>query len=307
MTGENNHDTTDSPVSAIKLETFLQRIPDASKVTGNHLELIRYFGFFLTEILGHAQITNSSLRACFDAASIKAPANVSDTIKRSKAFVMTADGRRLDRDVKARIQTSLAHEPQAVSSQPSAQAGAEEGRTRDVVVIHGRDERVRESVFQLLRSVGLNPIEWNEAVHRTGHGSPYTGEVLDALFGRAQAIVAVFSPDERVELRKDLRNSRSGENESWQSRPNVFVETGMALAKDASHTILIQVGDVRPASDLFGRHILKMDDSPEMRNSFVQRLTTAGCAVKLVGNDWLKAGKFRIPQSAFRVDRGKQK
>ena len=33
-----------------------------------------------------------------------------------------------------------------------------------------------------LRSVALNPIEWNDAVRRTGRGSPYTGEVVAALF-----------------------------------------------------------------------------------------------------------------------------
>jgi predicted nucleotide-binding protein len=180
-------------------------------------------------------------------------------------------------------------------------------RSRDVVVIHGRDQKLRDSMFQLLRSVGLNPIEWTEAVHRTGRGSPYTGEILEALFRDAQAIVALLSPDEYVELRSDLRSSSSDRDAGWQPRPNVLVEAGMALARDEAHTILVQIGTVRIASDLFGRHILILDDSAARRNSFIQRLKTAGCAVRLTGNDWLTIGKFNILKSLFKQNHGKTK
>jgi predicted nucleotide-binding protein len=298
----------ETPISRAKLEVFLQSIPDLPKVSGSHKELIPYFGYFLTEELGQPQITSALLKACYDEAAIPSPSNVSDYINKSKAFVRTAEGTRLHRDAKRRIELSLLRQPYSQANPLEVEpAPSNGGRAADVVVIHGRDERVRESIFQLLRSVGLSPIEWNEAVHRTGSGSPYIGQILDAMFRDAQAIVAVFSPDERVELRRDLRSSPSDERAEWQPRPNVFVEAGMALAKDEAHTILVQVGTVRPASDLFGRHIPILDDSAERRNTFIQRLATAGCAVKLRGNDWLSSGKFKISQNVFKQDRSKPK
>ena len=50
---------------------------------------------------------------------------------------------------------------------------------RDVFVVHGRNNAAREAMFTFLRSIGLNPLEWSEAVRATGKASPYVGEVLD--------------------------------------------------------------------------------------------------------------------------------
>ena len=38
---------------------------------------------------------------------------------------------------------------------------------RDVLVVHGRNEDLRRSMFEFLRSIGLNPIEWSMAVAMT--------------------------------------------------------------------------------------------------------------------------------------------
>ena len=54
---------------------------------------------------------------------------------------------------------------------------------RKVFVIHGRNEAARKGLFDFLRSIGLDPIEWSEAIRLTGKGSPYIGQVLDAAFG----------------------------------------------------------------------------------------------------------------------------
>ena len=50
---------------------------------------------------------------------------------------------------------------------------------RQVFVIHGRNEPARMGLFTFLRSIGLKPIEWSEAIAMTGQGSPYIGDVLD--------------------------------------------------------------------------------------------------------------------------------
>ena len=35
--------------------------------------------------------------------------------------------------------------------------------TRTVFVVHGRNERAREAMFEFLRAIGLHPLEWSEA------------------------------------------------------------------------------------------------------------------------------------------------
>jgi len=68
-----------------------------------------------------------------------------------------------------------------------------------VFVIHGRDLRLRDGMFAFLRSISLEPIEWIEAVTLTGKSAPYVGEVLDAAFSKAQAIVVMLTGDDEGE------------------------------------------------------------------------------------------------------------
>lgn len=57
---------------------------------------------------------------------------------------------------------------------------------RKVFVIHGRNEPARKGLFAFLRAIGLEPIEWSEAITMTGQGSPYIGDVLNVAFGAAR-------------------------------------------------------------------------------------------------------------------------
>lgn len=69
--------------------------------------------------------------------------------------------------------------------------------TRKVFVVHGRNEPARKGLFDFLRSIGLDPIEWSEAIRLTGKGSPHIGEVLDAAD-------APGDPDALVEPEDDM-------------------------------------------------------------------------------------------------------
>lgn len=290
-----------------RLEKFLARVPTLSEVLASHAQLVPYFGYFLSEEVGEADITPKRIRACYEAAAISVPANLADTMRKSRAFVTTSAGTKLHRDARVRIQASLTPAYIQVNVGTSFAPGNAPEKARRVVVVHGRDSVLRDSMFQLLRSLGLAPIEWSEAVRRTGRGAPYTGEVVDALFDDAQAIVVILSPDEHVEIRTDLQGEDSAENSGWQPRPNVFIEAGMALAKDEPHTILVQIGTVRQASDLFGRNLIRFDGSASHRNELAERLRTAGCTVSTSGTDWLRTGNFRIPSEHFNKRRGKTK
>jgi len=171
--------------------------------------------------------------------------------------------------------------------------------SRDVFVIHGRDERLRAGIFEFLRSLGLNPMEWTRAVELTGKGSPYVGEVLDAAFSNAQAVVVLFSPDDVAMLRPELQGSREPEHETNltpQARPNVLFEAGMAMARHPDRTILVEIGSLRPFSDIGGRHMVRMDNSTKKRNELATRLKTAGCPINLAGTDWQTTGDMQAPE-----------
>jgi hypothetical protein len=68
----------------------------------------------------------------------------------------------------------------------------------------------------------------------------------------------------------------------------------MAFATHSDRTLLVKVGEVKPFSDVAGRHVVRLSNSPERRNEIAERLRTAGCDVSTSGNDWLNTGDFDV-------------
>ena len=68
----------------------------------------------------------------------------------------------------------------------------------------------------------------------------------------------------------------------------------MAMGRDARRTVLVEVGAMRPFSDIAGRHILRFDGSLSRRLDLARRLEAAGCKVTLRGRDWETAGEFSL-------------
>src|SRR5207237_5150999 len=60
-------------------------------------------------------------------------------------------------------------------------------------------------------------------------------------------------------------------------------------------TVLVQLGHMRPFTDVVGRHAVRLDNSAAMRKELAQRLATAGCIVDMSGDSWLSAGDFTLP------------
>jgi predicted nucleotide-binding protein len=166
---------------------------------------------------------------------------------------------------------------------------------RNVFVVHGRDEPLRQSLFAFLRAIHLHPIEWSELTATAASAAPYIGELLDDAFQRAQAIVVLLSPDEHVRLTDRL----GGGEEGLQPRANVLFESGLAFARNAERTVLVEVGNVRAFSDVAGRHVVRLDDTAPnavaRRQELASRLKRAGCAVSTEGTDWHNVGAFRVP------------
>jgi len=155
-------------------------------------------------------------------------------------------------------------------------------------------------------------LEWTKAIQLTGKASPYIGEILEAAFNHAQAAVVLLSPDDDARLRPDLLRPEDPPSErmfSGQPRPNVLFEAGMAFASHPNQTVLVQLGQVKPFSDVAGRHVVKMDNSIQKRQEFALKLRTAGCSVNMEGTDWHTSGDLTPPipntqTSLSQTDRG---
>ena len=166
---------------------------------------------------------------------------------------------------------------------------------REVFVVHGRNGFARDAMFEFLHSLDLHPLEWSEAVNATGKASPYIGEILDAAFSRAHAVVVLFTPDDEARLKEPFRTENDPPHETQltgQARPNVLFEAGMAMARDQDRTVLVELGNLRPFSDVAGRHAIRLTNNSQQRQELAQRLGAAGCPVNLKGTRWHTAGDF---------------
>jgi hypothetical protein len=154
-------------------------------------------------------------------------------------------------------------------------------------------------MFAFLRALGLSPIEWSTAITMTGSGAPYIGEVLDAAFNHAQAVLVLLTPDEITYLRSEYATDDADPETqpATQARPNVLFEAGMALGRHPNHTIIVEIGELRPFSDILGRHSVRITNDAIKRQELRLRLQAAGCAVDTSGTDWLSAGDFTAPAS----------
>jgi predicted nucleotide-binding protein len=160
-----------------------------------------------------------------------------------------------------------------------------------VMVIYGHDTQANTALFDWLRAIGLQPQEWSQIMAASGSASPYIGQALERAFDNSQAVVAFFTPDERV-----LAATASPDNpNAWrpQARPNVLIEAGMALTTHPTRTVLVVLGPQELPSDLAGRHYVRLSDTAaEPLHDLANRLKQAGCETDTLGTSWLNPARF---------------
>ncbi|MEG3627279.1 nucleotide-binding protein [Streptomyces poriticola] len=178
----------------------------------------------------------------------------------------------------------------------AAQARADHARSRSVFVVHGRDEEVRTAMFGLLRRLDLRPLEWERLVRATGGTAPFLGEVIEKALSQAQAALVLLTPDDVSKLHPHLLGDSEPPYETrltGQPRQNVLIELGMALMAYPERTIIVQVGQVRPAADLAGRNVIHFDGSETAVSKIVERLKGAECDLDDTRPDWRDISYFR--------------
>jgi predicted nucleotide-binding protein len=173
--------------------------------------------------------------------------------------------------------------------------GARTDISRRVFIVHGRDGRLTARIEDLLRTVGLEPLEWETLVEASGSTAPYLGQLVARAPHLAQATLAVLSPDDIVELHPDMFQDNDLPHErarAGQARPNVLFELGLALMAYPDRTIVIEVGRMRPVADLGGLNVIRFDGSAIGIKKLLDRLKQAGCPVNDSGTAWLSLERF---------------
>lgn len=188
--------------------------------------------------------------------------------------------------------------PSAASRAPTRKgkaAKAKKTKGNSVFVVHGRDGALRKSMFDFLRALNLNPMEWEQAVDQAKGANPDIGAIIETAMARVQAVVVMFSPDEIAHLKEQFWGSEDKQGDgkpAGQVRPNVLFEAGLALGAHPEKTVIVQIGKVRPFSDIAGKHLVKLSDATSTRNDLANRLAKIGCDVNRIGSDWMTAGTF---------------
>lgn len=153
-------------------------------------------------------------------------------------------------------------------------------------------------MFDFLKALDLCPKDWSDLVASTGEGTPYVGQVLSKAFADAQAVIILLTPDDEGRLRGSFRKENDPVTEKQltpQARLNVIFEAGIAMGRCQERTIIVQVGDIRPFSDIGGRHTIMLDNTSEKKGELARRLFTAGCPVNTYNpKKWVDAGNFEL-------------
>ena len=194
------------------------------------------------------------------------------------------------------VDTAGRHRPgHSPAAAPAGRNPIGPDRRGNVFVVHGRDEQVRRAMFDLLRRLGLHPLEWEDLVAATGKASPFLGEVVLGAPAQAQAAMVLLTPDDLVRLHPILLNPHDPDDErllTGQPRPNVLLELGMVLMAYPERTVIVEFGSLRRIADLAGLNVIRFDGSNASVGKIAQRFKVAGCPVNYAGSDWHDVSAF---------------
>jgi len=181
---------------------------------------------------------------------------------------------------------------QRLASRPSSRP-IKQTKTNTIFVVHGRDHKLNEDIFSFLRALGLNAVEFSQAIADTAGANPNITKVVKGALKRAQGVLVIFSPDEEARLKAKFRTLRDSTSLEGQSRLNVIFEAGIALGAHPEKTLLVEVGHVRNISDIAGMHIPRLTNDPTSRKDLAERLRKKlKLKVNTSGDYWLKIGDF---------------
>jgi predicted nucleotide-binding protein len=131
----------------------------------------------------------------------------------------------------AQIEDTVVAQPPAAIATRAAKPAVKPTKNNTLFVVHGRDTKLNEDMFGLLRALGLNPIEWSKAVAKTRGNNPDVDRIIGGQMKTVQGIVVMISPDEQAKLKSRFCDPAVPAERTLQdqARPNVLFEAGWAF------------------------------------------------------------------------------
>jgi hypothetical protein len=137
--------------------------------------------------------------------------------------------------------------------------------THNVFVVHGRDLGAVAELEKFLRAVGLASIPFEQVaaeLRKEREQQPFVADIVVAGIARAEAVIALFTPDEQAVLYDPITGAYQGnarDEARWQGRPNVIFEAGVAWGNARTRTVLATLGgNVQLFSDVGGVHFVQL-------------------------------------------------
>lgn len=149
-----------------------------------------------------------------------------------------------------------------------------ESGSKRIFIIHGHDKAAHATLRKFIKSLGLTELAFEKVADEFDDPNPFIAEVVMKGIDIADAVIALFTPDERAALYPPDAAEASANNEArWQPRPNVIFEAGVALGLAPERTILVTLGsDIRLFSDLSGKHFIDLT-SPTAKERLRRKLS----------------------------------
>ncbi|HZS79002.1 MAG TPA: TIR domain-containing protein [Ktedonobacteraceae bacterium] len=168
--------------------------------------------------------------------------------------------------------------------------------SRNVYLVHGQNSAATRAMCEFLQSLELVPITKETVVKLMGETAPFIGQIIDAAFEHANAVIVLFTGDDLARLRSDLQKDSekaAGRDFAYQPGQDQVFEAGYAFGRYPEHTILLQLGNMQLFSDIDGMYIPIFTGKEDERRSLIDKLKKVGCTLKDDGDKWRKAGNFR--------------
>jgi hypothetical protein len=141
---------------------------------------------------------------------------------------------------------------------------ADDSLSKEIFIVHGRNDEVKNKVSEFLTNFRLNPIILNEQANE--------GMTVIEKFERHANVgfAVVLMTDD------DLGKERSSPNLNARARQNVILELGYFIAKKRSRVCILYSKGVELPTDLGGIVYIEIDTGEEWKKSLEKELRKAG-------------------------------
>ena len=190
----------------------------------------------------------------------------------------------------AQVQEQKPEEQKEPAAKQESSAESHPQRNK-VFIISGSSEKMKKALSNFLLSLGLQSVEWAEALSFTGNPDAEDAEVISKSLEICQAAIIILTNNKDT---LSLPGDASDLTVLPRAELNALFAAGLAAGNNRHRTVVVGLGNTEPFRDLPGLHMTRLDNSIDKRKELMDRLKIAGCEVKTRGKAWHISGDFEF-------------